>query len=844
MKKFKKANQLFMNGKYSDALSLYRELISQNQYWASIVSYNIKKCESYLNQVKEKEIGNKDIILLFSERFLPRFGVDRVMLSLAGEFSRHGYNVVLIGQKIDKEIKLGENVSYVSIPEFSGADHKFSDLLVARFIRDNLSNIVNFKRIKFAISSGWPFFQTIRELNSKGISVWFGDHGINPSDGLSLGQKKTLKILRNAKYSNLYFSSGVIPVSRFIADSQTNFINVDRLRIQPILNGVDHISNPSGMKSKAIKSDCKNIFLVGRFESGNYKQSDQVWDFLGGILKYTKKVNVVILCSDAEVPIEFKEYISPVGFVSDEEMISLMVYSDHSICFSSWEGFNLPLAECQALRRICLAYSIGAHPEVAIDPWVLCNDIDEMITKSIAIISNQVPTRFKKDEMWQDWLSRFTWEVVGKNYLNYITSPLYRSPTMLNEYLSKVRVDSKFQKRRIFLPVTNSCCDLGNSGVVRVTRGIASALSNESNCEVYFIVFDQAIGVYRLPSENEFAILSAFGRGVIYHKNNVSFDPKKPILFVDYYKNLPANDVFDDWMFMIEIVNITELAKLKAMSATLNIKTAALFHDAIAVTNPELITDIRYRDSHLEYMKWLSLFDCVVPNSHHSMISFQQVLVNEGVKLPPLYVNHLGCDFESTLVQKNSGKYILMVSTLEPRKNHLKIIEAFNIAQNNVESELQEWELIFVGNLYAGDSFIYSKLKEYINNNSSIKYMGVVSDEELSNLYRNCGFVAYPSLMEGFGLPIIESAYYGKACICHDDGVMKEISELTRNTLKVDCRSISDLSRGLTSLMRNQDDLRINLESQAERYKIKSWADYCSDLVGILNVYEGNEGFN
>ena len=69
----------------------------------------------------------------------------------------------------------------------------------------------------------------------------------------------------------------------------------------------------------------------------------------------------------------------------------------------------------------------------------------------------------------------------------------------------------------------------------------------------------------------------------------------------------------------------------------------------------------------------------------------------------------------------------------------------------------------------------HSKLKE------KILVLKGINDEELSWLYRNCMFTAYPSLYEGWGLPVAESLRYGKFCIASKISSVPEIApDLTK----------------------------------------------------------------
>ncbi len=101
-----------------------------------------------------------------------------------------------------------------------------------------------------------------------------------------------------------------------------------------------------------------------------------------------------------------------------------------------------------------------------------------------------------------------------------------------------------------------------------------------------------------------------------------------------------------------------------------------------------------------------------------------------------------------------SGRYILAVSSLDPRKNFGNLIEAF------VTSGMRDVRLIIVGS--QSGIFRNKKLKEAIGSNPDIIFTGYVSDRELADLYRSAELFIYPSLYEGFGIPPLEAM----ACGC------------------------------------------------------------------------------
>lgn len=115
-------------------------------------------------------------------------------------------------------------------------------------------------------------------------------------------------------------------------------------------------------------------------------------------------------------------------------------------------------------------------------------------------------------------------------------------------------------------------------------------------------------------------------------------------------------------------------------------------------------------------------------------------------------------------------KYILTVNRIEPRKNHLMLLEAF------AEMKLYQknFYLVMVGTPdleYKSFQSYYHGLSETIR--SHIKIMSVPFPD-LVGLYQNASLFVFPSLAEGFGIPPIEAIEYGCPVLCSNATAMKE----------------------------------------------------------------------
>ena len=146
------------------------------------------------------------------------------------------------------------------------------------------------------------------------------------------------------------------------------------------------------------------------------------------------------------------------------------------------------------------------------------------------------------------------------------------------------------------------------------------------------------------------------------------------------------------------------------------------------------------------------------------------------------------------------GDYVLAVSTLEPRKNLPRLVEAFRRAQ------LNGYELVVAGGAGWGEV----KLGE------GVRWVGEVGDEELARLYRGARCVAYVSLYEGFGLPVLEAMACGAPVVAGNSEVTLEVAHGA--AVLVDPLDPNAIARGLSEAIERRDELApLGLE-QARRF--------------------------
>lgn len=173
----------------------------------------------------------------------------------------------------------------------------------------------------------------------------------------------------------------------------------------------------------------------------------------------------------------------------------------------------------------------------------------------------------------------------------------------------------------------------------------------------------------------------------------------------------------------------------------------------------------------------------------------------------------------------SSNKYLLAVGHLEPRKNYIRLIEAYLELPENIQ---KEYKLILVGKKNHDFGDILTK----INQSDNVVYLDFVAREELIWLYANCKIHAFPSFYEGFGFSSLESGLFGKPTIGANQSSIPEIAG--DGGVYFDPFSVKDISEKMLLLLSDQEKYEFLSRQSFLNTKRFSWA---RNAVETLNVY-------
>lgn len=223
-------------------------------------------------------------------------------------------------------------------------------------------------------------------------------------------------------------------------------------------------------------------------------------------------------------------------------------------------------------------------------------------------------------------------------------------------------------------------------------------------------------------------------------------------------------------------------------------KKVTTIHDMLIYKYPETVHP-KIIDTQKRQLKWVKK-ECnrVIVDSNATKKDVLEIL---DIPADKIRVIHLAPGKEFTIPQEEEkietvknryrikGNYILTVGSQEPRKNLPRIINAYN----NIKHEINT-SLIIAGN------FRWGKEPTKMD---GIQNIGFVEKEDLPALYAGASTFLYPSLYEGFGLPVLEAQSTGCPVITSNRGSLKEI--VGDSAMIVDPDSIESIQAGIEKVL-------------------------------------------
>ncbi len=183
---------------------------------------------------------------------------------------------------------------------------------------------------------------------------------------------------------------------------------------------------------------------------------------------------------------------------------------------------------------------------------------------------------------------------------------------------------------------------------------------------------------------------------------------------------------------------------------------------------------------------------------------------------------------QKTTTQYNiPAPYILYLGINKPHKNLLRLLQAWQIVQNEIDSK---HTLVIAG---AWDErYPQAKTWAVQNKLDNIHFAGPIADQDLPALYSGADLFLFPSIYEGFGLPVLEAMACGTAVSCSNSSSLPEVGGNAAHYF--DPTAIAEMSQQIITLLQNPALRKIYAQKGLTQAQTFSWQQ---TAVSTLNIY-------
>ena len=380
----------------------------------------------------------------------------------------------------------------------------------------------------------------------------------------------------------------------------------------------------------------------------------------------------------------------------------------------------------------------------------------------------------------------------------------------------------------LLLDLTHTCHTQARTGVQRVARALQQNLGAGATA----VTRDPFLGAWRVLEAWELANLSRSQGGPKHGTQWQTFAKWRGRWRRETGRTARYSLRGDfDGLIEPELFSPKVARDLSKLDPHVHGPRVAVFFDAIALRIPELAPPgtVAWFP---RYLRELLMFDGIATISEDSRESLTGYWRWLGVtRSPPVAAISLGVDCvkpvpDERLRPAPRRPVVLCIGTLEGRKNHVALLEACEL----LWIRGLDFELRLIGHVNAETGGVaLARARALQAAGRPLRYDGPADDEEIASAYAACAFTVYPSIAEGFGLPVIESLKHGKPCICSAHGAVGE-SARGGGCIPLDAVAPPCLASAMDRLLTSPAELSA-LSTAACGRNFKTWSDYAGELT-------------
>jgi len=688
------------------------------------------------------------------------------------------------------------------------------------------------------------------------------------------------------KLESLKKADLLLAISNYSREEAIENLHFDQEKIVNISSAVadtffdSSIKDPTKCSQTLEKFNIKKNFILytgGIDPRKNLIRLLEAYSSLDEILKKEHQLVLAGIIDPIEMP-ALKKIISKLNirdivftdYISDTE-IKILYKECKLFIFPSWhEGFGLPVLEAMHCGAAVICSNTTSLPEViglseaTFDPY----SVDSISLKIKECLTNPVLT-YSLKEHGKDQVKKFSWDECARKSILAFENLFEKQKLANNQQLNTVFSESDFilklsslmnkhslegdkdlaefsacashnfsqpqMTNQLFVDVSELVWKDARSGIQRVVRSVLKELLSK-NLDGYIVR-----PIYANETKTGYFYANEFTRKFL-----ASLDTNKSnfntLIYEenDFLIETKINDIYLG-LDLKQILIWFQENYLKSLHLN-GVKVFFVVYDLLPIQIPHAFPPSAL-NVHETWLKVISQFDglfCISKSVEDDLINYYQkndIKLNNNILISHF---HLGSDIENSvqttglpddaeflIKQINEKISFLMVGTLEPRKDHLGTLEAFEL----LWSQNENLNLVIVGKQGWMVDKLVQKIEHHPQLNKKLFWLNGISDEFLEKIYSSCQCLIAASKGEGFGLPIIEAAQRNLPVFARDITVFREVAGPNAYFFKgSSTQSLADSILSWIALYKNDQHPKSNMIGYLD------WQQSTQELLKLMSI--------
>jgi glycosyltransferase involved in cell wall biosynthesis len=305
-------------------------------------------------------------------------------------------------------------------------------------------------------------------------------------------------------------------------------------------------------------------------------------------------------------------------------------------------------------------------------------------------------------------------------------------------------------------------------------------------------------------------------------------------------QTISPGEIFEPgaWLLLPGELQRHSFAHLMALKRSHDLHLAFVFYDlldTLAATDPRASDPAATDIPSTEFI--MREADLILPISQFSAGRLRQHAIERGRRLPPMTVIRLGHELPAPASSAAAvpglepNAFALSVGDVVGRKNHHFLAQVWaSLARERATM----MPLVIVGRTGRDGQQIVETILADPDAARTVRFISNADDAALDWLYRNCAFTLFPSLDEGFGLPVVESLAHGKPCIASNAAAIPEASQGA--ALHLDPTDAAGWRNAIAPLLDDPAEIaRLSAEISAN-FRPVGWANTAAETLKALQA--------